>query len=336
MLAEPGNLLAGCFARIREITGNINLSLWPDKDALSPQWQEFALGPASGWVRKLLARTGSIGALQVRGTRRPRPADANQAIEHFLKGMGFSGPATNGPEERAKELDEFLLQRPASTCAMVLKAARLASAKQAGAEELFRQALRQDPSDLSAVMGLGEFLEARHREGEALEQYEYARRLEPHNSYVSVALSRVICMNEREDIALEKINASIAEFPDNRYLLAARAQVYSRQKKMEDAIETLKEVVRFDPEELNYRWLLAGELKRLGKLDEAEAQLRDCVVLGPSEVQTHLRLARFLAECRPEAREKAVETAKQALALASQQGSDTTVIQKLLDELQHQ
>jgi Tfp pilus assembly protein PilF len=85
---------------------------------------------------------------------------------------------------------------------------------------------------------------------------------------------------------------------------------------------------------LNYRWLLAGELRRLGKLDEAETHLRDCVALGPSDPQTHLHLARFLAECRPEAREKAVETAKQALALASQQGSDTTAIQNLLHELE--
>jgi tetratricopeptide (TPR) repeat protein len=334
MLAEPGNVWAGCFAGIGYDAIAFNISLLPDKDSFSPRRQEVGFGPAAGWVRKLVGDTENTDRLRVHGTRLSRPADANQATERFLKGVGFFGLATTGPEERARELDEFLLLRPASSCAMGLKAAYLAFAKQAGAEELFHQAVRQDPSNLCAVVWLGEFLEARHQVGEAREQYERARHLEPQSSYVSVALARVIGMNEREDSAQEKINALIAEFPDNGFLLAARAQVYARQKKTQEAIETLQDVVRLAPEDPRGRELLAGELKRLGKLDEAETQLRDIIALYPSNPEAYLHLARFLAECRPEAREKAVETAQQALRLASQQGSDTTGIQNFLRELE--
>ena len=335
MLAEPGHRWAGCFARIYEATRKIDVSLLPDRNSVNPRMQEAAFGAACGWVRKLLADTGNLERLRPRGTGHPRPADANQATEHFLRAMRLSRLSPSRREERAQELDEFLRLRPASTYVMAVKAGQLAtSGEQTRAEELYRQAIQQDPANTCVITALGEFLERGNRAREAQEQYERARQLEPRNSYVADGVARIICVNEPEDIALEKINALIAEFPDDRYLLAAKAQVYARQKKTEDVITMLKDVVRFAPEELYYRGVLANELQRMGKLEEAEVQLRDIIAFKPDDPQAYLRLARFLAKCRPEAREKAVETAKQALALASQQGSDAAAIQNLLRELE--
>jgi tetratricopeptide (TPR) repeat protein len=336
ILAEPGNLFAGCFTTVHQVTPTANVSLTPDKGALGPKWQESASGPASSWARKMIASSGSIEGLQVGGTREPRPPDANEAVEHVLRALGLSSPAKSSPEERAKEFDTFLLLRPTSISAMTYKALQLAkSAEPAAAEELFRQAVRQDPSNVHAVMAFGEFLETRQRAGEAMELYRRTRQLEPHDSCLDYAMARITSLNEPEDVALEKINNLISEHPDDRYLLAMRAQVYLRQNKRNEAVEMLKDVVRFMPEDGLYRRILADLLQRLGRFDEAETQLRDIITLRPNDPEAYLRLARFLAGRHPEAREKAAEMARQALALASQQGSDTTAIQKLLHDLEN-
>lgn len=338
IIFEEKHLLVGCFTTIHNVNIKVNLSIWPDENGYNSKLQEYAYGPAAGWMRELIFEANASEKLNKADRILEAPSDSNDAIKHLLKAIEYEALNEYSMKKGAvTESKLFLDLRPKSINGIIKYATNLTSIGQLDlAEKYYKHAIEYNNSRVYALMAYGLFLEENKRPNEALAQYRKAEILEPSNSHVAYAIARLITYSDIGENPLSQVEQLIQKYPENGHLLALRAQIHFQQGQIDKAIETTKAVIMLMPENVRYRRILSAILEQNHRIDDAETQLRDILQLIPNDPSALFPLATFLSKNHPNAREEAVRLAERALHLyKGGNESEKAKIEKLLSELRN-
>jgi superkiller protein 3 len=193
-----------------------------------------------------------------------------------------------------------------------------------GAIAAFREAIRLKKDYPVAHSNLGNALTAKGRLDEAIACYQKAIELDP----------KLACAHNGLGVSLEKkgkLDEAIACYQkaielNPRHFLAHRnlAQVLHARGKVKEAIASCRQAIELAPREAEAHRLLGTLLADQGRYGEAVDSYREALRLDPQDHEALNNLAWLLANCpEPGVRNpaRAVQLAKQAVELASKEGS---------------
>lgn len=334
IISEKDNSLVGCFTNLSSQKPMAKLSFLPDKSLYNCKQKETASGPAVGLIRQLVSGVDRADGLSAKSQFILRPDDSREATQHLLRAIALRSTNDKSLQKAIEELNDFLTLRPNSITGRVFLASWFEDAdKQKEAEEIFKQAIADDPDNIHSRIAYGQFLASSGRADEAISEFQQVKDCSPDDSLADCMLAQVVTTAHDSETALAKIDDAIKRHPENSRLFAIRGFAYMRNRKPEAAVESMKKAITFWPENQTFRRILAVTLENTGKLDEAELHLRDLIILNPDDPGAHFLLSKFLATHRPSLREEAIKLANRALGLSSRNEMERGKIMELLRSL---
>ncbi len=159
----------------------------------------------------------------------------------------------------------------------------------------WRDALKMEPKDVSALSNLGSALTYAGRLEEATEQYREALAADPENyktqSNLGVALSRTGNLEE----ALAHLKRALELNPEDVASLTAMGGALMQAGKLDEAVSTLREAIEIEPAHTDAYNNLGGALSRKGEFPEAIALFERGLSLEPNSVELLFNLGRARA-----------------------------------------
>ena len=219
---------------------------------------------------------------------------ADEAMQHYRLAvddephahyaLGYEAAQARRFDEAARELREFLRQRPADPVApqawLLLGEAMNQLQQPAAAEQAFRDALQRSPGYVDARGALADVLLKQGRHAEAIAAYR---------SYLSAA-------------------------PDNAAAHHGLGLALANTGQVAAAATEFAQAVARDPRNAEFRMSLGTALASSGRLNEGIAQYREALSLAPSNPQVMSALGLALADSG--VREESVALFEQAIRLA--------------------
>jgi tetratricopeptide (TPR) repeat protein len=134
----------------------------------------------------------------------------------------------------------------------------------------YQDALKRDPKNFEARLGLAEWLLADHHDDEAAAQYAEAIALRPDDPRGHLGAGRVAFQRGKLDEAAREFDRALALDPELVEALRERAAVDLAKGQAAPALERLDRAIALDPHSSELRYRRAMALRGLGRLDEAD------------------------------------------------------------------
>jgi tetratricopeptide (TPR) repeat protein len=144
--------------------------------------------------------------------------------------------------------------------------------KKEAAADAFRQAVRLDPNDPKARLGLARaLLDLRQPTPEATEQLEWLREKDPDNTSVLVLLALCWEGQGQTDEAAGLLDRVIAEFPPHPKAFLCRGRLELNRGRPAAGLPFLRRAAGLDPSDVETLYSLAQCLRQVGAAEEAHA-----------------------------------------------------------------
>ena len=139
--------------------------------------------------------------------------------------------------------------------------------------EDYREALKRDPSLLSARLGLADTLRAAHRSAEAAPEYAAYLAGKPNDVEARFGEGRNALELGDEDGARRDFDRVLEIDPRHASSLKERADIHLRHGEIALALADLDRGAESAPDDLNLRFSRSVALSKLGRADDAKAEL---------------------------------------------------------------
>jgi len=217
---------------------------------------------------------------------------------------------------------DVLRQRPDNRRAHIhLADALLAEGRLGEAEAHYRKALRINPLDEHAYLGLGAIHLRQGRPEAAIEDFEQgvARKTDAQAEFT---LAMLLLRTGKPDSAAAHLREALRIRPDYPQAHCAMGNLLAQQGKLEDAGRRYRDALRLKSDYPEARNNLGNVLRLQGRTEEAIAQYREAVRLRPDWPEALVNLGWLLAT-HPEARlrngAEAIRLAQRACQVTSDQ-----------------
>jgi tetratricopeptide (TPR) repeat protein len=174
--------------------------------------------------------------------------------------------------------------------------AALADKNVVDAREAFEHALRVEPSNRNAILGLAR---TAHQAGELFEAERLLRGLmdlAPGDVEALVSLAVVLVSQGRPEEGLALLTSKAAGLPEHASFLAARGSIHLLLGRPQLAISDLRKAVRLKPEWVHPRNVLGMAELRAGRQGAAERQFMAAVRTAPMHEASLLNLSNVLRQ----------------------------------------
>ena len=212
-------------------------------------------------------------------------ADPKNPANHYRLGLAHKARAISdrsvaaGEIEQARqEFERALAIRPDFVLARLdLARIEIAKGDYEGAMKTAAQALKDDPSNLSAKIIESAALLGQKKIAEARQLLESVRAQSPNSPDVVYQLGGVSLIEKKYKEADQEFRRAYDLSPNNMRGLTGMVETDLEQNKSDAAIQTLKDEISKNPERSEMRLLLADVEVRVGKFDEAVADYQAVV-----------------------------------------------------------
>ena len=155
------------------------------------------------------------------------------------------------------------------------------------AEQEFRAALGQDPSDALAHAMLGLCLSKRKEYAQATEEVRQTIQLRPDWHFGHAVMAQVMHDRDRPKEALAAIGQAIQYDPFNAGHYAVQASVLMSLRNWSDALAAANRGLEISPDDADCLNVRAMALVKLGRRDEAGATIQGALHRDPENATTH-------------------------------------------------
>ena len=149
------------------------------------------------------------------------------------------------------------------------KNSALANTETQKAESYYAEAVKLDPKNPSAYVGLGQFYDAEDKDDLAKDNYEKALAIDPNLSEVKGPLGIIYFQEGNIGKAEELISSSLAKDDNNAESLFFLGLIRYKENKNDEALAALKRSISLDDDSAEAHYYLGATLSRLDKADDA-------------------------------------------------------------------
>ena len=199
-------------------------------------------------------------------------------LAHKARAMSDRSVAAGEIEQARQEFERALAIRPDFVLARLdLARIEIAKGDYEGAMKTAGEALKYDPSNLSAKIIESAALLGQKKTAEARQLLESVRIQIPNSPDVVYQLGGVSLLEKKYKEADEEFRRAYELNPSNIRGMTGLVETDLEQNKSDAAIQTLKDEISKNPERSEMRLLLADVEVRIGKFDEAVADYQAVV-----------------------------------------------------------
>jgi tetratricopeptide (TPR) repeat protein/serine/threonine protein kinase len=188
----------------------------------------------------------------------------------------------------------------------------------------FEEAIRRNPKYADPHFNLGIALRNKGLVDRAIAEFEMTIRLKADYPGAHLNLGRGLRSQRKFPQAVAALTEATRLQPEEADGHNDLGATLFDQGKFQQAEVAFREAVRLRPDRSLYHSSLGNALAGLGRFEEADAEYREGLRLGPNDANAHNAASWFHATC-PDAKfrdpQRAVELARQAVALAPKEGS---------------
>lgn len=163
-----------------------------------------------------------------------------------------------------------------------------------GIEEAYFKALKENPNNVDAILGLANFYFQTERYEQAVEMYERAKKLRPNDTNISLKIAESYFRLGTPEIALKELKEILRNEPNNLPALVTIGNYYFDRKQYSKAITYYQKALDIQPENNNVRTDMAIALFNLGRVDDALNQLEIAIKNDPKHALAHFNRAIIL------------------------------------------
>lgn len=227
--------------------------------------------------------------------RQPSPTSPAQTVQP--QQLAFGAPVADSASSPVK----ITRNAPAAGINPAVMSAYQAfmAGNDASAQSLYWQALRSDPRNIDALLGMAAIAARQGRHNDAAGWYAKVMEIEPRNTVAQAAM--ISLLNEADPVASEsRIKNLLAQKPQAAYLHAALGNLYAGQNQWAAAQQAYFDAYHFDTNNAEYAFNLAVSLDHLGKASlalqyykEAQALLVNTAASNIDRAQLESRIAQL-------------------------------------------
>ena len=227
--------------------------------------------------------------------RQPSPSPPAQTVQP--QQLAFGAPVADSASSPVK----ITRNSPAAGINPAVMSAYQAfmAGNDASAQSLYWQALRSDPRNIDALLGMAAIAARQGRHNDAGGWYAKVMEIEPRNTVAQAAM--VSLLNEADPVTSEsRIKNLLAQQPQAGYLHAALGNLYAGQNQWAAAQQAYFDAYHFDTDNAEYAFNLAVSLDHLGKTSlalqyykEAQALLVNTAASNIDRAQLESRIAQL-------------------------------------------
>jgi|Deesub1362A_J573_1020465.scaffolds.fasta_scaffold05938_2 PhoH-like ATPase len=163
-----------------------------------------------------------------------------------------------------------------------------------GIEEAYFKALKENPNNVDAILGLANFYFQTERYEQAIEMYERAKKLRPNDTNISLKIAESYFRLGTPEIALKELKEILRNDPNNLPALVTIGNYYFDRKQYSKAITYYQKALDIQPGNNNVRTDMAIALFNLGRVDDALNQLEIAIKNDPKHALAHFNRAIIL------------------------------------------
>jgi PhoH-like ATPase len=163
-----------------------------------------------------------------------------------------------------------------------------------GIEEAYFKALKENPNNVDAILGLANFYFQTERYEQAIEMYERAKKLRPNDTNISLKIAESYFRLGTPEIALKELKEILRNDPNNLPALVTIGNYYFDRKQYSKAITYYQKALDIQPQNNNVRTDMAIALFNLGRVDDALNQLEIAIKNDPKHALAHFNRAIIL------------------------------------------
>lgn len=185
----------------------------------------------------------------------------------------------------------------AAASSMQQAVAALKAGKTEEAQKALQAALRANPKQIEALMGLAELSYKARKDSDTLKWLQQAERVDPQRADVQLALGRFYLERQQQaDKGEAALRKAISLDPKLVPARLSLAQSLSGRGAHAEALPVLQELQKQDPKNAAAAYAIGVVQLRLGARAEAEQQLRKAGELDPKNPSPWMALARSLPD----------------------------------------
>jgi tetratricopeptide (TPR) repeat protein len=158
-------------------------------------------------------------------------------------------------------------------------------------EDIFRDILKHDASNLAALAGLAAVAIRAGNTRDAERLLNHARNRSAHHPLVQRALGHAQLTANRLPAAETTFRELLRLEPQNAQNWSALGSVYIRLLRQEEALSAYEEAARLEPAQTGFRLAIGHVNKSLGRRAQCEASYRECLRLDPAAAEAYWSLA---------------------------------------------
>ncbi len=163
-----------------------------------------------------------------------------------------------------------------------------------GIEKAYFKALKENPNNVDAILGLANFYFQTERYEQAIEMYERAKKLRPNDTDISLKIADSYFRLGTPEIALKELKEILRNDPNNLPALVTIGNYYFDRKQYSKAITYYQKALDIQPQNNNVRTDMAIALVNLGRVDDALNQLEIAIKNDPKHALAHFNRAIIL------------------------------------------
>jgi tetratricopeptide (TPR) repeat protein len=148
-------------------------------------------------------------------------------------------------------------------------------------EQTYIKALRENPKNKEALIGLADFYYQSKSYKKAADTYEKFVKLEPKNTNVRLKIADCYFRLGLDQLALAELNKILKYEPKNLSVMVTLGNYYFDRKEYPKAIDYYEKVLDANPKDSNVRTDLAISYYYLGKVDKALEELEVAIANNP-------------------------------------------------------
>lgn len=172
------------------------------------------------------------------------------------------------------------------------------------ARQRYEAALKQDPKNRDALLGLGKLYTWAGDHARAVHWYTEAGRHYPKDKDIALAVVKCHIRFQDWEAACKACEAAVAADPDNRHFTKTHGYCQARANRWDDAFGTLMKIMS----ESEARAFLGQTLVALGRVQEGQQQLQSAVAADPSNEGAKAVLAAMKDGTHPAIQQAGAET----------------------------